>query len=317
MNTTPKHKAADFDFDSATRVPENILFGTSTWTYKGWKNLIYRKTYKSEKEFKALSLGEYAACPLFRTVGIDNTFYTPPSVELLERYASLVPASFLWVSKVWERLTIPRYPSHARYGKYAGQDNPDFLSSDIFTKEVLPPYQREGVVEHTGPFVFQFPSIAKSVMEEEQFLEKLRGFLTALPDNFRYAVETRNRNYLGDDYFGVLNEANATHCFNHWNYMPALKEQMKMAAAAGGLKADFYVARILTPRHMKYQDAVRKFEPYDQLKEPLPEMRQDVIRLARRAVEKNAAAFVIVNNRAEGNAPMTIDALGRMIVSEL
>ena len=42
-------------------------------------------------------------------------------------------------------------------------------------------------------------------------------------------------------------------------------------------------------------------------------MRRDVVRLARRAMERNVPAFVLVNNRAEGNAPLTINAIGRMV----
>ena len=27
-----------FDFDAAAALPENILFGTSSWNYPGWQN---------------------------------------------------------------------------------------------------------------------------------------------------------------------------------------------------------------------------------------------------------------------------------------
>ena len=64
-----------------------------------------------------------------------------------------------------------------------------------------------------------------------------------------------------------------------------------------------------------YQRAVDRFKPYDRLQAPIPGMRRDVVRLARRAIERNVPAFVLVNNRAEGNAPLTVDALGRMLVS--
>lgn len=41
----------------------------------------------------------------------------------------------------------------------------------------------------------------------------------------------------------------------------------------------------------------------------LPKMRQDTITLVKQAVAEQRQTYVLVNNRAEGNAPMTIQAL--------
>ncbi|MDC0358671.1 RNA 2',3'-cyclic phosphodiesterase [Oligoflexia bacterium] len=310
-----EYKEEVFDPHAATKVPANILLGCSTWTYPGWKGLVYQKDYKSEKEFKNTCLEEYAVCPLFRTVGIDRTFYAPPTKDLLTQYATMVPDSFRWVSKVWERLTIPKYPAHARYGTQAGKENSDFLNARLFINRMLPAYRSDSVLKHTGPFVFQFPTINKELLHKIDFLNKLHAFLSALPTDFQYATEIRNPELLGQDYFGVLNTCSATHCFNHWNYMPSLKEQMQRAASAGGLKANFLVARLLTPRGVSYQQAVERFKPYDTLKHPNPTMRQDVVTFAKRAIKRNATAFIIVNNRAEGNSPLTINAISKMLVA--
>lgn len=306
-----------FDSESAGKLPQNIRFGTSTWTYPGWKGLVYKRAYKNEKEFKAHCLEEYAEVPWFRSVGIDNTFYTPPSSQQLQAYARALPDSFRWVSKVWERITIPRYPKHPRYGKNAGSANTDFLNADLFSREVLERFSEPEIFKRTGPFVFQFQTMGTSLVAQVDFLNSLHTFLQKLPKQFRYAVEIRDKQLLTKRYFEILNSAGATHCFNHWYIMPPLREQMKCAADAGGLHAPFYVSRILTPLGVKYEDAVKLFQPYDRLKQPNPEMRKDVVRLAKRALERDADAFIIVNNRSEGSAPMTIDALGRLITSEL
>ena len=99
--------------------------------------------------------------------------------------------------------------------------------------------------------------------------------------------------------------------------MPPLNEQMTKAAEAGGLQAGFFAARILTPRGIAYEKAVERFTPYDSIKQPLPEMRADAVKLAKRAIKRGIRAFILVNNRAEGNAPQTIDAIGRMIAAEI
>ncbi len=39
-------------------------------------------------------LGEYVAWPLFRTVGIDSTFYRRPTAQVLEEYAAWLLGGF-------------------------------------------------------------------------------------------------------------------------------------------------------------------------------------------------------------------------------
>jgi hypothetical protein len=98
--------------------------------------------------------------------------------------------------------------------------------------------------------------------------------------------------------------------------MPDLERQMRLAAEAGGLSADFLVARILTPLGTSYQEAVNRFKPYDKLQAPNPKMRADAVKLARRGMQRNNDTYIIVNNRCEGNAVITIDAIGRMLTAE-
>lgn len=322
MAQKPSSKSSDtssssFSLQNIEKLSPNIRFGGSSWTYPGWKGLIYFKDYPSDRAFTQNSFEEYAHFPLFRTVGIDRFFYTPPKATLLTEYDEHSPDDFKWVSKVWERITIPHFPKHPRYGKDAGRSNPDFLNANLFCREVLAPYEHAKVEEKTGPFVLQFPWIASSLLAAPDFFGHLKAFLEQLPSHFSYATEIRNREYLTVEYFDLLNRCSATHCFNHWTNMPPLAVQMKHAAEAGGLTAPFFVARILTPLGLSYQQAVKRFEPYKQVQLPNPEMRRDVVRLIKRALEKNITAFVIVNNRAEGNSPMTIDAISTLAVETL
>jgi hypothetical protein len=50
-------------------------------------------------------------------------------------------------------------------------------------------------------------------------------------------------------------------------------------------------------------------EPYEKLQQPDPSTRAAVRQIADRAVEKRQRAYVFVNNRLEGNAPATIEAV--------
>ncbi len=73
--------------------------------------------------------------------------------------------------------------------------------------------------------------------------------------------------------------------------------------------APFTVLRLLTPLKMSYQAAKKRAEPYTKIVEELPLMRHETVGLVRKAVAENRRAYVLVNNRSEGNAPLTVQAL--------
>jgi hypothetical protein len=73
------------------------------------------------------------------------------------------------------------------------------------------------------------------------------------------------------------------------------------------------VLRLLTPLKMSYEAAKKRAEPYAKIVEELPQMRRETVQLARQAVSEGRRAYVLVNNRAEGNAPLTVEALAGML----
>lgn len=54
---------------------------------------------------------------------------------------------------------------------------------------------------------------------------------------------------------------------------------------------------------MSYEAAKERAELYTEIVEALPEMRRDTVELVKKAVGENRRAYVLVNNRSEGNAP--------------
>jgi uncharacterized protein YecE (DUF72 family) len=284
-----------------------IRFGTSTWTYEGWQGQIYTRKY-TKTAFTRECLGEfcqylYRGQPLFRTVGNDATFYRPPSANQLTRYLTQIPEDFQMCFKVWEELTIPTYAKHARYGSRAGQVNPNFLNADAFTKLVLQPYRDAQFGPNTGPFLFEFQ---RHGMPAEEFIEKLDDFFDSVSAEFRYAVEIRNPGLLGPRYHDMLRAHGVAHVYNHWSYMPPLAEQHQRMKT---MTAPFTVIRLLTPLKMTYEAAKKRAEPYDKIVGELPEMRKDTVSLIQEATAENRSTYILVNNRAEGNAPLTIQAL--------
>ena len=77
----------------------------------------------------------------------------------------------------------------------------------------------------------------------------------------------------------------------------------------GGFTASFTVFRLLTPLKMTYEAAKKWAEPYTKIVGELPEMRRDTVNLVNQSIEETRQAYVVVNNRSEGNAPLTVQAL--------
>lgn len=290
-------------------LPTGVHFGTSSWTYPGWKGLIYEQDYPATGA-GARMLGEYARFPLFSTVGIDSSFYAPPTPKTLASYAEVLPEGFRCVSKVWDRLTVHTF-SKARDKAKGGQPNPDFLNAELFQEAVLAPYQ-EHFAAHTGPFVFEFQQVpgGKKGLGPQEFADALDRFFGALPRGPQYSVEVRNAEFLVPAYFAVLREHNVAHLFNSWTRMAPIGAQLELP---GSITADFVVARALLRPGRQYATAVEAFAPYDRVQDENPELRGDLARLAERAVTLRIPAYILVNNRAEGSAPYTIAAVARMV----
>jgi uncharacterized protein YecE (DUF72 family) len=158
---------------------------------------------------------------------------------------------------------------------------------------------------HTGPFIFEFQR--RLDLPPEEFLKRLDSFLGGLPKEWKYAVEVRDETLLTKAYHSVLASHGISHVYNHWTAMPSLAEQHRLLGSA--FTAPFVLLRLLTPRGVAYEDAVRRYKPYDQIKAPILEMREDTVRLAYQAVNENRRVYTLVNNRSEGSAPRTIQAI--------
>lgn len=306
MAEAPEDSAAEFT-RLGERVPAGIRFGTSSWTYPGWQGLVYHQAYPKTGA-SARMLEEYARFPLFRTVGIDSTFYTPPSERVLQEYAAHLPGDFPCVAKVWDRITVHTF-AKSRDKTRGGEANPDFLNAELFLEQVYRPWEAFGA--HAGPLVFEFQTIARSAqITGQDFADRLDAFFSQLPRTGQYAVELRNQEFLMPPYFAVLREHGVAHVFNSWTRMPPVGEQAELP---GAFSATFVVARILLRPGRYYAEAVDEFAPYDRIRDPNPGLRRDVASLIEQARRLRVPAYILVNNRAEGSAPRTIAAIARLL----
>jgi uncharacterized protein YecE (DUF72 family) len=286
-----------------------IYFGGSSWKYEGWLGSIYQGSRYltrgkfSKKKFDEGCLREYAET--FPTVCGDFAFYQFPSEKYWAKLFAEVPRGFLFAFKVPEEITVASWPRHARYGARGGQPNPSFLNAEMFTRHfasLLMPYR-----DRVANLIFEFGTFNKSTFATPgDFLGRLEPFLKKLPEGFRYSVEIRNPEYLIPDYLNVLRECNVAHVFSSWTRMPALDDQAQLETA---FTADFSVVRALLKPGRAYEQAVQAFEPYRLVQEPNEGAREGLRKVAERSLERKKPAFLYVNNRLEGHAPGTIDAV--------
>jgi uncharacterized protein YecE (DUF72 family) len=286
-----------------------IYLGTSSWKYEGWLGSIYtQERYLtrgkfSRKKFEAECLAEYAET--FPTVGGDFSFYQFPSPDYWSRLFDGTPSTLSFGLKVPEEVTVKTWPGHARYGRRAGLVNEHFLDADLFERAFVKPLDPHR--DRVAVLMFEFGTFAKKeIPETADFLERLELFLAALPDGWRYAVEIRNKEYLGPDYFSVLGRHHVAHVFNAWTRMPTLADQI---ALPGVFTTDFTVVRALLQKGRTYEQAVKMFDPYREIQQPDLPTREALRQVVARGLRVRERAYVFVNNRLEGCAPETIEAV--------
>jgi len=114
---------------------------------------------------------------------------------------------------------------------------------------------------------------------------------------------------LASEYFGCLARHSVTHIFNSWDAMPPVSEQMAMPGSRTNPK--LCAARFLLKPGRKYEEAVKTFQPYDKVKEPNLEAREagKTLIAEGKTAGQGRETFIYVNNRLEGNALETMDAM--------
>ena len=291
-------------------LPEGIYLGGSTWSFPGWAGLVYDRSYPPTRLARE-GLAAYARHPLLRAVGIDRTHYTPVEAVELAAYRNAVPAEFRFLVKAHEACTLARFPDHARYGASRGQENPLFLDPAYAAEQVVVPFA-DGMGAEAGALLFQFAP--QDLGTPARFAERLQAFLGALPRGPLYAVEVRNRELLTAGYGDALAAAGACHCHNVYSRMPDLPTQAGLAKSD---RQPMTIVRWLLRPGLTYEEAGRRYAPFNRLAAPDPVNRRAVADLARAALAVGRPFLCTINNNAEGCAPLSAVELAKEIVGQL
>ena len=292
---------------TAGRLPTDLRMGTSSWSFPGWQGIVYDRP-ASQKILARHGLEAYARHPLLRTVGVDRTYYRPLEEDDYLSYADAVPADFRFLVKAHRLVTSPVDPES--YG--VRRDNPRFLDADYARVSMVEPMMA-GLGEKAGPLLFQFsPMSAASVGGVDTFVERLHAFLNRLPTGPLYAVELRTPAFLNDGYVELLEETGAAHCYNVHPAMASLDRQL-------GRISPFHqpalVVRWMLHEGLKYEVARERYEPFDGIVDEDRVSRERIAVAVLDALVAERPAFVVVNNKAEGSAPLSVVRLAERIAS--
>jgi hypothetical protein len=132
-----------------------------------------------------------------------------------------------------------------------------------------------------------------------------------LPPGFLYAVEIRDPELLTDRFLTCLKTVNVRFCVASHAKMPSPREQIEQMRRV--LEPGPFIARWSLHAGFKYADAKSRYLPFNRLVDEDLESRASLAAACLAAVEANHPAFVIINNKAEGSAPLSIEKLAARI----
>jgi uncharacterized protein YecE (DUF72 family) len=303
--------------DLVAGLPRRVYLGTSSWYFPGWDGLVWSGEY-SESALSKNGLAAYARHPALRTVSIDRSFYRPLTASQYAVYAAQVPDDFRFVVKAPSLVADALIRAEDGRGM---QPNPAFLNPELAAAEFVQPIL-DGLGAKAGALVFQLsPLPAAWLARLPELLGRLATMLAALPalkpvaPEAVVAVEVRNPELLTPDFVRVLKAAGATYCLGLHAKMPPIAEQVPLLRALwpGPLVCRWSLHR----KHgaYGYETAKGLYEPFRDLVDPDPETREALARVAAGTAAGGHNAYITINNKAEGSAPLSVLALARAMGS--
>lgn len=308
---TPASVSRDLAVATLARQLHPLLrLGTSSWTFPGWGGLCYPERVTAARLGRE-GLALYGQHALFRTVGVDHTFYRLPAEGVLEAQLAQLPERFHWLEKLWSRLTAPVWPLHGGPGGRV-EPNPDFLDGALLRRSL----QQAGGEQLLTPrrcLLLEVPRTPPGLRPDPmRFVDSLARLLDDAPPGPRWAVELRDEALCTDALLRLLEQRGVARVLSWWTHLPSLQVQLERY----GLSGPFVMVRLLLRPGTRYEERKEQFAPFDRLQAPDASMRDDLTALAHRAVREGRPMEVLVNNKAEGSAPLTVRQLAERWVGE-
>ena len=299
----------------ASALPPLARLGTSSWNSPGWNGLVWDGAY-SEGQLAKSGLKAYARHPLFRTVSLDRAFYRPLTAAQYAAYAAQVNDDFRFVVKAPALVTDATV--RGENGR-AIQANPAFLSPELAVQTFAQP-ALEGLQHKLGVLAFQISPLPGGMHARlPELLQRLALMLQAVqplvaqaPDAV-VAVEVRDPIWIdpafAQAFATLLRAAGATYCLGLHAKMPPIEGQLPMLRALwpGPLVCRWNLNRLHGA--YGYEEAAKLYLPYDKLVDVDLDTRTTLAKVINATTHAGHHAYVTINNKAEGCAPLSVAAL--------
>ncbi|GAA4303879.1 DUF72 domain-containing protein [Compostibacter hankyongensis] len=194
-----------------------IYTGTSGWHYKHWKGTFYPEGTRNEEQ-----LDYYMK--FFKTVELNNPFYHLPPPATFRNWNRKTPGGFVFSVKA------SRFITHVKKLKTGEEPVRHFFSSVNALGDKL------------GPILFQLPP------RWHKNHERLAGFLSLLPQGYRYTFEFRDPTWYDGEVYDLLREHNIAFCIYELAGHLSPRE----------ITADFVYVRLHGPGENKYEGSYSK-----------------------------------------------------------
>lgn len=251
----------------------DLRIGTSSFTAAGWSGPFYPPELRP-KEY----LTYYAT--KFNTVEVDSTFYATPSVSTVNGWRDKTPEGFIIAAKV------PQVITHEKILLDCESEFEEFVGTMRLLGDKL------------GPLVLQFPYFNEASLSAEDFLARLRSFLTCLErTTVRFAIEIRNKAWMDQKFADLLRQHQVALVLQDQEWMPR-PDQLKFDCVT----TDFAYIRLLGDR----KGIERQTKVWDRVIVDRSAELQSWVSFCQQTVRRGIPTYIYVNNHYSGHAPATV-----------
>ena len=259
-----------------------VLLGTSSWTAEGGEKTFYPPGAKP-----ADYLTQYAS--QFNTVECDATFYRIPSAQTVEGWKRKIPKGFVFAAKV------PQVITHEKVLEGCQEDLKAFLGVMGLLEDNL------------GPLLFQFPYFNKKKFSSPKpFFARLKKCLGELPQGYQFAVEARNKAWVGEELLSILRDHSVAFTLVDHPWMHRIDH---LVEKMDPVTADFVFVRWLGDR----QKIEAMTDMWDKLVVDRSEDLPLWVPVLQDLLERNLDVLAYFNNHYAGHAPASVRMIGEML----
>jgi uncharacterized protein YecE (DUF72 family) len=143
--------------------------------------------------------------------------------------------------------------------------------------------------------------------------ENLDRFFQELPADDRFHVEIRTGGFLKGPVLEILQKRRVGLILSYWTWLPSLKDQYTLWKEYEASSSDALLIRLITPRNRTYAQSYQDAHPFNRLVDGMmrDDMIEDTVEIIRGVISQGKRTYLLINNRAGGNAPLIAERISQ------